>query len=277
MNKNTFKTILFAAVGLLVAPVAFAANIVFTPSTANVNTGDIFTVQVSVNPQVKIGAVEVELKYPADLLEVSSFTLDSHWMAAGDNSVDNVKGVAVKSGGYPGGTTSQTVFGAVSFKAKKAGSATVSLGSNSMALNASSANVLTYEATVQATIKDATKPVTQTPAQTQQQTVPSTTTQKKTTPSTSGQVSQAPTSETQPTESQTPETTPQANNLPTSTGQANIASVLANIITLKTNNFFVGLLVVLVIIAVIVWLVQYFSKNKKGGKGGSSNNSTNGF
>jgi hypothetical protein len=266
MNKNIFQTILFAAVGLLIAPVAFAANIVFTPSTVNVTTGDSFTVQVSVNPQVKVGAVEVELKYPADLLEVTGFSLDSHWMAAGDNSIDNTKGVAVKSGGYPGGITSQTVFGTVSFKAKKAGSATVSLGSNSMALNASSANVLTYEAKVQATIKDITKPVTQTPPQTQQQTTPSTTTQKKTTPSTSGQtVSQTPVSETPANESQTPEASI-ATNIPTSAGQANLLSTLASVLTLKTNNLFVGLLVIIVIIGAIIWAVDFFRKRQKGGK-----------
>lgn len=266
MNKNIFQTILFAAVGLLIAPVVFAANIVFTPSTVNVTTGNSFTVQVSINPQVKVGAVEVELKYPADLLEVTGFTLDSHWMAAGDNSIDNAKGVAVKSGGYPGGITSQTVFGTVSFKAKKAGSATISLGSNSMALNASSANVLTYEAIAQATIKDATKPVNQT--QTQQQTAPATT-QKKTTPPTSGQaVSQTPTSETPSSESQTSETST-ATNIPTTAGQANLLSTLVSILTLKTNNLFVGLLVVLIIVGVIVWVIDYFRKRKRGGQGGS--------
>jgi hypothetical protein len=277
MNKNIFQTILLAVVGLFIAPVAFAANIVFTPSTVNVTTGDNFTVQVSVNPQVKVGAVEVELKYPTDLLEVTGFVLGSNWMAAGDSSIDNTNGVAVKSGGYPGGITSQTVFGTVSFKAKKAGSATVSLGSNSMALNASSANVLTYEATVQATIKDATKPVTQTPPQTQQQTTPSTTTQKKTTPSTSGQtVSQTPVSEIPTSESQAPEASI-ATNIPAATGQANLASILTSILTLNTNNFFVGLLVIVVIVGAIIWAVDYFKKGKKGDKGGSSNNNSTGF
>lgn len=264
MNKTILKTILVGVGLFLIAPIASAATLIFSPSTVNVTTGNSFNVQVSVDPVVKVGAVEVQLNYPADLLEVTSFTLDSNWMAAPDNSINNTTGVAIKSGGYPGGITTQKVFGTVSFRAKKAGSATVSLGAKSMALNASSANVLTLGSTIQATIKDAAAPVQQ-----PQVTQPSTTGTQTPAPTTTVKpktVAQQPTTQPQTGTEQPaeqPQVTAQANQ--PNTNQASLLSSIGSLLSLRTNNFLVGLIVVLVIVAIIIYAIKYF-KPKKNGK-----------
>jgi len=265
MNKTILKTILVGVGLFLIAPIASAATLIFSPSTVNVTTGNSFSVQVSIDPVVKVGAVEVELNYPADLLEVTSFTLDGSWMPAGDNSINNATGVALKSGGYPGGITTPKVFGTVIFRAKKTGSATVSLGAKSMALNASSANVLTLGSTIQATIKDIVVPtpkpvVTQPTAPTTTQTPAPTTTVKPNT-------TQQPTTVEPQVGAEQPAEQPQvvAQVTQPNTNQASLLSTIGSFLTLRTNNFLVGLVVVLVIVVIIIYAIKYL-KPKKNGK-----------
>lgn len=145
MNKTILRN-LSIALGLLFAPMAFASTVDLSPATVNTEPGKTFAVQVYINPQSSIYSSKVELKYPADLLQVNSFVINDSWMAlkqSGYDAMDNINGTLLKSGGYPGGFASKTLFGTVTFSAVKAGSATISVGSNTNIPNASNVNTLT--------------------------------------------------------------------------------------------------------------------------------------
>lgn len=134
---------ILASVGslLFVAPALAATVVTLSPATINVAPGKTFDVAISVNPQGTANYVEkVELTYPADLLEVKSFTQGNAWMGLtqpGYDLMDNTNGVLLKSAGYPSGITAQTPFGTVTFSAKKAGTGTINIGGNSVAFEVS--------------------------------------------------------------------------------------------------------------------------------------------
>ena len=116
MNKIFFKNLLVIALGLFIAPIAFASTVDLSPTTVNVEPDKTFTVQIYINPQSATYSAKVELKYPADLLKVNSFTINDSWMAlkqSGYDAIDNVSGTLLKSGGYPGGFTNKILFGTV--------------------------------------------------------------------------------------------------------------------------------------------------------------------
>ncbi|MDP2696006.1 MAG: cohesin domain-containing protein, partial [bacterium] len=149
---NTIKlkaSLLVTALGVLfLAATVFAAtNISFSPTTVNVKAGQSFSLVLSINPQGgKNYTIKMGLDYPADLLEVSSFTFGNNWMPlvqSGYDVVDNTNGVFIKTAGYPGGLASNAVFGTVTFIAKKSGSGTIDFNPNeSMALDGSNQNVV---------------------------------------------------------------------------------------------------------------------------------------
>ena len=113
----------------------------FTPAQVNVATGQQFNMAVMVSPScMKDYAEKVEVDYPADTLEVASFTIGNGGMALekpGYDSIDNANGVLVKTAGYASGISSPTMFGTILFTAKKAGSGTITIGSQSVAFQAS--------------------------------------------------------------------------------------------------------------------------------------------
>ena len=127
-------------------PVLAATNILFSPPSITVKQGQTFVLTASINPQgIKNYTVKLELNYPAELLEVKSFTFGNTWMPlsqSGYDSIDNTKGILIKTAGYPGGLSSTASFGTVSFLAKKAGSGTITIGNNSLALDSTNKNVL---------------------------------------------------------------------------------------------------------------------------------------
>ena len=131
---------------VLVAPALAATSVSFTPVNVSVRQGQTFTLTIGVNPQgVKNYTAKTELRYPADLLEVKSFTFANGWMAlsqSGYDLTDNANGVFIKTAGYPGGVSSAVTFGTVSLLAKKSGNGTITLSSNSFALHANNQNVL---------------------------------------------------------------------------------------------------------------------------------------
>ena len=146
MKKYLF-IILFAVFGTFFATLASASTIIsFTPVSVSARQGQAFTIAIGVNPQgVKNYTVKLELDYPADLLEVGSFVFAGTWMPlsqSGYDLIDNTNGVLIKTAGYPGGLSSATTFGTVSFYAKKSGSGIINLDSSSFALDANNQNVL---------------------------------------------------------------------------------------------------------------------------------------
>jgi len=146
--KKIIFTIMVGVLGLTIwsMPVLAATNISFSPPSITVKQGQTFMLTTSVNPQgIKNYTVKLELNYPVELLEVKSFTFGSTWMPlsqSGYDSIDNTKGILIKTAGYPGGLSSTASFGTVSFLAKKAGSGTITIGNNSLALDSTNKNVL---------------------------------------------------------------------------------------------------------------------------------------
>lgn len=173
--KKIISTTIIVALGIVVltASASAATTVSLSPAGVNVAQGQNFNVVISINPQgVNNYAEKVELNYPADILQVNSFTLGGTWMALtqpGYDLIDNTGGVLIKSAGYPAGFSSATTFGTVSFYAKKAGNGTIKLGSNSLAFEVGSQSAL-IGAPVSFTI---TAPAITAPKQTAPQSAPS--------------------------------------------------------------------------------------------------------
>src|SRR3989344_3109057 len=111
MKKNILIiTLVMIGALALALPTLAATTVSLSPASVSVKSGQIFNVSVTVNPQgINNYAEKIELKYPADILQVNSFTLNSAWMALtqpGYDLIDNTNGVLIKSACYPGGLSS---------------------------------------------------------------------------------------------------------------------------------------------------------------------------
>ena len=128
-------------------PVLAATTVTLTPANVKVATGQQFNMVVTVDPQGTKNMVEkVEVDFPADLLEVASFTPGNGGMVlnqTGFDLTDNTNGVLVKTAGYTGGISAPTMFGTILFTAKKAGSGVVKVGGQSAAFLASGQTPIT--------------------------------------------------------------------------------------------------------------------------------------
>ncbi len=234
--KKTLITILLGAFGVvaIAAPAFAATNVSFAPVNVSVRQGQTFTLTIGVNPQgAKNYTAKTELRYPADLLEVKSFTFAPSWMPlsqSGYDLTDNTNGVLIKTAGYPGGISAPITFGTVSFLAKKSGNGTIALNSNSFALDANNQNVLASASVQTAVVISAPTPTTpKTP------TTPTTPVVK---PTENGAV----------LGEKTPVVPEQTTALQPIASQSMLAAV-GSAVTLGTNNFIVGLLVAVVILA----------------------------
>ncbi len=133
---------ILAIAALLIAHPAAAASIQLAPTVVSVTPGQTFSVTVNANPEgVKIYTVKAIVNYPANLLEVTNFSIDSSWpLTPPGNSIDNASGKVTQSAGFTGGFTETKRFGTMTFRAKSAGSATISVVSGSAAYDAQSVN-----------------------------------------------------------------------------------------------------------------------------------------
>jgi len=141
MKKITLTSIaVFVGVMMFAAPTFAATTATLSPANINVTIGKQFIVSVSVNPQGASNFAEkLEINYPASTLEVLSFNLGGNWTALtqpGYDSIDNTSGILIKTAGYPGGFTSATTFGTITFRAKKTGTGIIKIGSQSIAFTA---------------------------------------------------------------------------------------------------------------------------------------------
>ena len=247
--KKTLLVILLGAFGAMVlaTPALSATNVSFTPVGVSAQQGQTFTLTIGVNSQgVKNYTAKTELRYPADLLEVRSFIFAPSWMPLaqpGYDLTDNTNGVLIKTAGYPGGVSSAVTFGTVSFLAKKNGNGTITLNSNSFALNANNQNVLAG-ASVQTAVAIAAPALTPT------------------------------TSVVEPTEEPTVlgEEAPTIPEPTTASQPITSPSLLASVgstITFGTNSAVVGILVIIVILALIgcaIYAVILKARRKNLGK-----------
>ncbi len=163
-NKFFIKRflVLLAALSFGSAGVAFAssASVSFSPESISATAGRTFTVSVILTPNIgQIYTGKIQVKFPADSLEVKSFKLGDGFMSvaqAGYDLADNAGGILLKTGGYPGGLSAPATFGTITFLAKKSGQASITLDAgNSLVLDSSSRNVLTGSASVPVTIAPA--------------------------------------------------------------------------------------------------------------------------
>jgi len=253
--KYTYLFAIVAVAALLAVP-ASAATFSFTSANVSLKAGQSFNTVITLNPQdVKNYTAKIELNYPANLLEVTSFSFGSGWTQIpqpGYDLTDNTAGVLIKSGGYPGGIASSVVFGTVSFRAKASGNATISLGGGSKVYDASSSNVLTSSGSViSVAIAPAAAP-TPTPTS-----MSLTGTVKQPTPT----ISPSPSESVTPTVSPSETVSPGPSSAPAG-GQAMILGAIGNVITLGTGNNWLGLLVVIVLLAAIYYIVRKIRKPK---------------
>jgi hypothetical protein len=147
MKKHLFTLAVIAALLGGVSPVAAqtAATISVLPSTVVTNANKTFAVAVSINPEdATVYSAKIQVNYPADLLEFKSFAYNKDVMAVmqpGYDSVDQTNGVVVKTAGIPGGSSGPFLLGTLSFTAKKAGVAQITIGNGSMILDGRNQNV----------------------------------------------------------------------------------------------------------------------------------------
>ena len=250
MKKILFIT-LFSIMGAVVLPLSVlaATDFSFSPASIDVESGDDFTVTVSVEPEQAVYTVKLELNFPAELLEVKSFIFKEGWIPFSQNEynlVDNENGLLIKTAGYPSGLASALEFGTISFSAKKVGNEVINISNNSFALDSENQNILNEEL-AQLALK-ITTPVL----------VP------EITPPTEGGIEE----ETIIPEEEMPEEEEEAVILPEEEKEEKVSFLAAvgKIITLGTDSVWVGILVVIVILAILVYLVYYFiqkSRKKK--------------
>jgi len=149
MKKITLTSIAGIAIGtMMFAFTALAATTAsITPTSVKVVAGQQFNVVVAVNPNgTSDYAEQLQINYPANLLQVTAFNIGSSWMSLsqpGYDSIDNTNGVMIKTAGYTGGITSLTPFGTITFTAEKSGSGTITIGSGSQAFEKSSQTAIT--------------------------------------------------------------------------------------------------------------------------------------
>jgi hypothetical protein len=251
MKKHILITVL-SIIGMLIisAPTLALTTASLTPASINVNPGQSFNVSISIDPQGTSNFVEkVELKYPADILQVNSFTLSSQWMAltqSGYDLIDNVNGFLIKSAGYPNGFSSATTFGTVSFSAKKAGTGIISIGSSSIAFESSNQNTISgLPISVTITVPETTssKPETITP--------------------TALETSQEPTPISSTDEQFTGESVNEPTTEQTASVNAPFVGAMSSIITLGTGSTLVAILVLVLIAMVWFYMIRPRIKKKE--------------
>lgn len=235
------KFVLLVLLGLMgwAGSVSASTDILLSPATVNVAKNHTFNITVNVDPKGnKNGAITMQLKYPANLLEATNFSFDkNYWQEMpGSNQIDNVNGVLVETLGYKGGVTSNVVFGTVTFKAKNNGSGKISVGSESLAYDANSQNV--FSGTLQSA--NVVIAVTATPAPTLVGTV-ATPTPKAT--AVAGQM---------PTPSPAISASPEGQTV----SRGGLFATIGSVVTLGTGNAWLGIVVIIIVILVAYALIK---------------------
>jgi LPXTG-motif cell wall-anchored protein len=163
------KLLSFAAAGVLVVlpySVFASTGVSITAQDATVAVGDTVAVTVELTPSGDtVYTTQLELLFPAEVLEVTDVELGEGWLELrkdGFDEVDNTAGVLMKTAGYPNGFTDETLFATVSFKARTAGDAVITVGDATTILDGKNANV--YGAAKKFTITVGTSTSTKTPA-----------------------------------------------------------------------------------------------------------------
>lgn len=255
MKKSIFIVIL-ATLGMAIwsMPTLAATSVLFSSTNVNVKQGQNFTLTTSVNPGgIKNYTVKLELNYPADLLEVKSFTFASSWMPLSQSEydlIDNSNGVLIKAAGYPGGLSSTTIFGTISFSAKKAGSGIITLGGNSLALDSTNQNVLSGTPQISIII------IAPTPVET-----PPVEESETPAPETPAALVSPEEEEVEITEEEEGVTTTQPKQQPEE--KASFLAAVGSIVTFGTENIWASFFAGMIISAILIYLIHYFIRRSR--------------
>lgn len=136
---------------------ALGASVSFEPDNLTTKAGQVFELAIVLTPSAgSVYTGKIQLRFPADALEVKSFKMSDGFMPMqqpGYDLADNSAGLLIKTGGYPGGFSKPTAFGRVSFLVKKTGQATIAVDTpNSLMLDALGKNTLLLSGAFVATI-----------------------------------------------------------------------------------------------------------------------------
>ncbi len=147
---------------------ARASSILLSSKAVSVEAGKTFSFPVVVNPETEsLYTAKINLLFPSNLFEVTSFIFDAGWIPLvqpGYDLVDNTHGQLIKTGGFPGGFSSSKTLGTITVRARRAGEGTMAIGSGAFVLNAKSVNTLTSKSSLKIVVKDSTQTTsTQTP------------------------------------------------------------------------------------------------------------------
>ncbi|KND49195.1 MAG: hypothetical protein AB203_02245 [Parcubacteria bacterium C7867-008] len=167
MKKNTHQ-FLFLFILLVLPGVSSAATMSLSPSSTSINTGDIVTVRVVVNPTgTAINNAEGIVRFPPDMLKVLSVSKSSSifplWVE--EPYFSNSAGTISFNGGVPNpGVSSPGTTLSISFNALRPGTATLSISDSAVRANDGfGTNVLTNSYGTQLTITSAVAVPTPTP------------------------------------------------------------------------------------------------------------------
>lgn len=137
---------LFTFLGLMFALpfVASASSFIITPLSGSYTKGDTVTLHISVDPAGStIYTAMLNSQFSSDAFEVVSFTLNDSMLAmkqTGYDSINNVAGTLVKTGGYTGGINSVTPFGTLILRARGSGTGTFTINNTSKLLDSNNTN-----------------------------------------------------------------------------------------------------------------------------------------
>jgi len=149
--NNFFKTIRIIGVSLILyslfmLPTLAATTVSFQPISVEVTEGERFEIRVTLDPAgVTNYTVKITLNYSADLVRVESFTFNESLIPLNQPGfflTDNAGGILIRTGGFPGGVSSPVLFGAVTFVARKTGRGTITMGADSLVLDAENKNLI---------------------------------------------------------------------------------------------------------------------------------------
>lgn len=139
-NINLFLVTLFTFCAFLITGNAEAATLSLLPSSSTISSGDIITINVVVNSEgVSINNSNATIQFPTDLLQVVSVSkggsIFSLWVE--EPSFSNISGEVSFNGGItnPGYTGSNGQLISVTFRAKKAGTASILFSDSSVLAN----------------------------------------------------------------------------------------------------------------------------------------------
>jgi len=132
-------------------PAMAATTASLSPVSVKAVAGRSFTLTVAVDPQGAGNYAEkLEIDFPAENLEVTSFVLSNNWIALPGSSydvIDNTNGVLIKTAGYPGGILGAATFGTITFHTKKSGSGIIKIGNSSSAFEVNTQSAITGSGT----------------------------------------------------------------------------------------------------------------------------------